>query len=113
EYPAYEIKDVRSNDEGTIVTAIQQAKGEALGIVINAGGYSHTSVAIRDAIAAVEVPTVEIHLSNLLKREPFRHVSIIGGVCVGSIMGLGAPGYSLAIRFLIDRFLGKRNDQAG
>ncbi len=100
-FPEAELEEVRTNDEGPIVNAIQQAAGKMQGIVINAGGYSHTSVAIRDAIAAVDVPVVEVHLTNLLAREPFRHVSLIGGVCAGSIMGLGAQGYSLAVRYLL------------
>jgi 3-dehydroquinate dehydratase II len=112
-FPGVEISDLRTNDEGAIVTAIHQAAGEdAQGIVLNAGGYSHTSVAIRDAITAAEIPVVEVHISNLLSREPFRHVSLIGGVCVGSIMGLGAQGYSLAVRYLLDRADEKRTGPA-
>lgn len=103
EFPSTLLEHVRSDHEGAIVEAIHGARGSQEGIVINAGGYSHTSVAIRDALAAVQVPAVEVHLSNLLTREPFRHVSIIGGVCAGSIMGFGARGYSLAIRYLLDR----------
>jgi 3-dehydroquinate dehydratase II len=95
------IEEVRTNEEGVIVSAIQQAQDRVEGIVLNAGGYSHTSVAIRDAITAVEVPVVEVHLSNLLAREPFRHVSLIGGVCRGSIMGFGAPVYAMAVRYLL------------
>ncbi len=103
EFPSVELEDLRSNDEGPIITAIQSAPGRHIGMVINAGGYSHTSVAIRDAIAAVTIPAVEVHLSNLLAREPFRHVSLIGAVCAGSIMGFGEAGYALAIRYLLDR----------
>ena len=102
EFPSVDLEDLRSNSEGAIIDAIQSAPGRHIGMVINAGGYSHTSVAIRDAIAAVAVPAVEVHLSNLLTREPFRHVSLIGAVCAGSIMGFGEVGYSLAIRYLID-----------
>ena len=69
--------------------------------MLNAGGFSHTSVAIRDAIAAIDTPVVEVHVSNLLTREPFRHVSLTGGVCIGSIMGLGLDGYRLAILHLL------------
>jgi len=89
--------------EGELVTAIHRAEGMYDGIVLNAGGYSHTSVAIRDAIAAVRVPVIEVHLSNLLAREPFRHTSLIGGVCAGCIMGFGFDGYRLAIDHLLQR----------
>ncbi len=102
-FPSVDLEDLRSNSEGAIIDAIHSASGRHIGMVINAGGYSHTSIAIRDAIAAVAVPAVEVHLSNLLAREPFRHVSLIGAVCAGSIMGFGEAGYSLAIRYLIDR----------
>ncbi len=111
-YPDVDLEELRTNDEGAIVTAIQKSLGRTLGVVLNAGGYSHTSVAIRDAIAAVDVPVVEVHLSNLLAREPFRHVSMIGAVCAGSIMGLGPQGYSLAVRYLLDRSDGKRTGPA-
>jgi 3-dehydroquinate dehydratase-2 len=105
------IEEVRTNDEGAIVSALQQANG-VMGVVLNAGGYSHTSVAIRDAISAIDVPVVEVHLSNLLAREPFRHISIVGAVCMGSIMGLGAHGYALAVRYLLDRVNEKRTGPA-
>src|SRR5690606_30063421 len=103
QFPGIENKDLRTNDEGEIVSALHEATGRVLGVVLNSGGYSHTSVAIRDAIAAEEVPVIEVHLSNLLAREPFRHVSLIGGVCAGCIMGFGPQGYSLAVRALLDR----------
>lgn len=103
QFPGNEIEDLCTNDEGAIVSALHEATGRVIGVVLNAGGYSHTSVAIRDAIAAVEVPVIEVHLSNLLAREPFRHVSLIGGVCAGCIMGFGSQGYSLAVRALLDR----------
>ena len=112
EFRSVELIDHRSNDEGSIVTAIQGSRGKNDGIVINAGGYSHTSVAIRDAIAAVQVPAEEVHLSNLLAREPFRHISLVGAVCKGSIMGLGGHGYLLAIRYLLDHVQQKRSDPA-
>jgi len=72
-------------------------------VVLNAGGYSHTSVALRDAVSAITVPVIEVHLSNLLAREPFRHVSLVGAVCSGSIMGLGLDGYRLAVDHLLRR----------
>ena len=90
----------QSNIEGELINAIHQADRVYDGILLNAGGYSHTSVAIADAIAAVSLPVVEIHISNLLKRESFRHSSIIGACCVGSIMGFGLDSYRLGIESL-------------
>ena len=91
--------DIRqSNVEGELVTWIQDAKGRFDAIVINPAGYTHTSIAIRDAIAAVEIPTVEVHLTNIYKRESFRHRSYIAGVAVGQISGFGPTGYLLGIR---------------
>ena len=91
--------DIRqSNVEGELVTWIQDAKSRFDAIIINPAGYTHTSVAIRDAIVAVEIPTVEVHLTNIYKREPFRHRSYIAGVAVGQISGFGPTGYLLGIR---------------
>ena len=87
----------QSNSEGELVTWIQEARGTTAGIVINAGAYTHTSVALLDALNAAEVPTVEVHLSNIHKREPFRHHSYISLAAVGSIVGLGPTGYLLAL----------------
>ena len=87
------------NGEGEIVTMLHRA-GEHAGVVINPGGYTHTSVAIADALRAVVVPVVEVHLSNLYGREPMRHVSITGTACRGVIMGLGPSSYHLALRYL-------------
>lgn len=91
---------IQSNHEGVLVDAIQRA-AEWDGIVINAGGYTHTSVAIRDAIVAVGVPTIEVHLSNIYARETFRHTSLIAPVCRGQISGLGWLGYRLALEALM------------
>jgi 3-dehydroquinate dehydratase-2 len=100
-FPQVELHHLQSNLEGELVEAVQQAQGQYDGVVLNAGGYTHTSVAIRDAIAAITVPVVEVHITNLLAREPFRHLSLTGAVCKGSIMGLGADGYRLAILHLL------------
>jgi 3-dehydroquinate dehydratase-2 len=97
-----EIKTFQSNVEGEIVTAIQRAHGWADAIVINAGAYTHTSVAIRDAISGVGIPTIEVHLSNIYKREPFRHHSHIAPVSVGVIAGFGPESYRLALRAAVN-----------
>lgn len=92
----------QSNLEGDLVAWIQQAKGKFDVIVLNAAAYTHTSIALRDAIAAVEVPTIEIHLSNIHAREEFRHKSVIAPVCCGQIVGLGADSYILAVEAAIN-----------
>ena len=92
------VETFQSNSEGAIVDRIQRARGRARALVINPAAYTHTSVAIRDAITACELPTVEVHLSNVYAREPFRHHSTIAGIVVGRIMGFGAEGYLLALR---------------
>jgi len=91
----------QSNVEGEIVNALQQADGIYDGIVLNAGGYTHTSVVIRDAIAAIAVPVVEVHISSILAREEFRHQSMIAPVAKGTIMGFGMESYRLAIEYFI------------
>lgn len=98
-----EVGFFQSNIEGELVDAIQKAVGVYDGILLNAAAYTHTSVALRDAIAAVKLPTVEVHLSNVLSREEFRHTSLIGAVCVGSISGFGADSYRLALHGLVNR----------
>lgn len=95
-----QIKTLQSNHEGELVDAIQRAPEQYAGILINAAAYTHTSVALRDAIAAIALPTVEVHLSNIYQREPFRHHSYIAPVVIGQISGFGADSYSLGLRAL-------------
>lgn len=93
----------QTNREGELCEWIQQALGQFQGIVINAGGYSHTSVAIHDAIKAVAIPTIEVHISNIYAREPFRHHSFISPAAAGVICGLGSAGYRLALIALAEK----------
>ncbi|MEO1398046.1 MAG: type II 3-dehydroquinate dehydratase [Pseudomonadota bacterium] len=91
----------QSNHEGALVDLIHQAGAEgSVGIIINAGAYTHTSIALRDAISGVQVPAIEVHISNIHAREEFRHHSMIAPVCQGQICGLGTTGYKLALRAL-------------
>jgi 3-dehydroquinate dehydratase-2 len=99
---AVEVDLRQSNNEGELVNWIQEAGTGYDGIIINPAAYTHTSVAIRDAIAAVGLPTVEVHLSNIYQREEFRHRSYVSGVAIGQISGLGPTGYLLALRGLQD-----------
>lgn len=96
----------QSNHEGALVDAIQAARGPHDGVVLNAGAYTHTSIALRDAIGACELPVVELHISNIHAREPFRHHSYIAPVALGLIIGFGAAGYGLAIQALADHLQG-------
>ena len=89
----------QSNVEGEIINQLQQEGFE--GIILNAGGYTHTSVAIRDCIAAIETPVVEVHISNIAGRESFRHESLISPVCVGCVFGFGLKSYELAVRYFL------------
>lgn len=92
---------VQSNHEGVLVDTIHDALGKHQGILINAGAYTHTSVALRDAIAAVNLPTVEVHLSNIYRREEFRHHSYISSVAIGQISGFGVQSYLLGLQALV------------
>ena len=100
-YSAHRLDYYQSNIEGEIVDKLQQADGNYDGIILNAGGYTHTSVVIRDAIAAIAVPVVEVHISSILAREEFRHVSLIAPVAKGSIMGFGLDSYRLGVESLL------------
>ena len=100
-YSEHNIEYYQSNVEGELVNALQQADGRYDGVILNAGGYTHTSVVIRDAIAAISLPVVEVHISSILAREEFRHVSLIAPVVKGSIMGFGMESYRLALEYFI------------
>ena len=97
--PDVEIDYRQSNIEGEIVSALHASVDVYDGVLLNAGGYTHTSVVIRDAIAAISVPVVEIHISNIAAREEFRHTTLIGGVAIGSIVGFGLESYRLGVEY--------------
>lgn len=102
-YPHIHFTYYQSNVEGELVNEIQRVGFDIDGIVLNPAGYTHTSVAIGDAIAAIKAPVVEVHISNVHAREDFRKLSHVSGKSIGSIFGLGLKGYELAIEFLIDK----------
>lgn len=97
-----ELKCLQSNHEGGLIEALQDAQMWADGVVFNPGGYTHTSVALRDAITAIRIPVVEVHLSNVYAREEFRHTSMISGVCKGKIIGFGWRSYTLGLQALTE-----------
>ena len=97
-----EIKCLQSNHEGALIDALQDARIWASGVVLNPGGYTHTSVALRDAISAIQIPVIEVHLSNVYAREEFRHKSLVSAVCKGKVSGFGWRSYELGLRGLID-----------
>ena len=101
-YPLHELDYAQSNIEGELIDMLHKSEGRYDGVLFNAGGYTHTSVALHDAISAISTPVVEIHISNIAAREEFRHTSLIGGVAAGSIIGFGLDGYRLGIEALCE-----------
>jgi 3-dehydroquinate dehydratase-2 len=102
-FPEVDFEFYQSNHEGGLIDRLQQAEEENVrGIVFNPGGYGHTSVALRDAVKSIEVPVIEVHISNVYSRERFRHHSHIAAVAEGQITGLGGLGYHLAVRYFLD-----------
>jgi len=100
-YSEHIIDYYQSNIEGELVDKLQRADGIYDGVVLNAGGYTHTSVVLRDAVAAISTPVVEVHISSILAREEFRHVSMIAPVARGTVMGFGMESYRLAVEYLL------------
>src|SRR5688572_25904269 len=97
-----EIKCEQSNHEGELIDALHDARTWANGVVFNPGGYTHTSVALRDAISAIQIPVIEVHISNIYAREEFRHTSFVSAVCKGKVTGFGWRSFELGLRGLID-----------
>jgi len=100
-FPAIQLEYFQSNHEGDLIDKLHETGFSADGIVLNAGAYTHTSVALADAIGAINAPVIEVHISNVHKREPFRHHSFIAPKCAGAIVGLGLEGYRLAIEWFV------------
>lgn len=116
----WDIKTYQSNSEGALIDALQDARTSALGVVFNPGGYTHTSVAIRDAISAIQIPVIEVHVTNPQAREEFRHVSLVSGVSIGTIAGFGWYSYVLALHALSNylitnkpQFIGNMSTKVG
>ena len=103
DYPEVNLQYFQSNNEGVLIDKIHEIGFGYDGIIINAGAFTHTSLAIRDAIAGVESPAIEVHISNIFKRETFRHLSYLAPVCIGSISGFGLDSYRLALDYLVHK----------
>jgi 3-dehydroquinate dehydratase-2 len=101
-----EVTCVQSNHEGALIDALHDARTWASGVVFNPGGYTHTSVALRDAISAIVIPVIEVHLSNVYAREEFRHTSLVSAVCKGKVSGFGWNSYELGLRGLVNMVTG-------
>jgi 3-dehydroquinate dehydratase-2 len=101
--PQVELEYFQSNHEGALLDKLHEAGFSVDGIVLNAGAFTHTSVALADAVAAISTPVIEVHISNVHRREPFRHHSFLSAQCVGSIVGLGLEGYRLAVSWFLNR----------
>jgi 3-dehydroquinate dehydratase-2 len=97
-----DIYSIQSNSEGALIDALQEAAIKADGVIFNPAGYTHTSVALRDTVAAIGIPVVEVHLSNVYAREEFRHTSLLSAVCAGKILGFGWMSYKLALEALVE-----------
>ena len=102
-FPSAALHYYQSNVEGELINYLHGCMGKVQGILLNAGGYTHTSIAIADAVAAIGVPTIEVHISNVLAREEYRKTSFIASRCIGSICGLGLDGYALGVQYFIDK----------
>ncbi|WP_243074777.1 type II 3-dehydroquinate dehydratase [Microbacterium sp. SS28] len=103
----FEVRAVQSNHEGVLIDAIHAAREDCAGIVINPGGLTHTSVVLRDALSGVALPVAEVHISDVMKREPFRHHSYVADVALVHVIGEGIPGYAKAVRLLLDAITGQ------
>lgn len=103
-----EVQCLQSNSEGGLIDALHRGRGTVDGVVLNAGGYTHTSVALRDAISGTALPCVEVHISNVHARESFRHTSLITPVCIGVIAGFGVVGYRYGMRAVVDHVAARR-----
>lgn len=106
----YDCEIFQSNHEGAIIDRLHQARLDSLGVVLNAGAYTHYSYAIRDAIATIKIPVIEVHISNVHNREEFRHNSVISPVCKGTILGFGRDSYILGVTGLVRMLEGGKND---